>query len=372
MVMTGALFQMTSVVGGHLLPGGARVAAVVYGGLTVGSVLFLMAMIEGRPMLFLAAACSLVLAVGVLAVCGLIAIKRARRYTPTLMSMKLSLVSLLVMISVGAGLLLMYGYSDTFGFDRRWTDFHLLWALAGWVGLLIMGVSFQVIPMFHVTPSFNIHFQRGLPVVTFISLIAASLSGFLYPKESLFYLFLSLLLICFFTFSVYVWRLLNQRKRKLDDVTVSLWRVAVISFLAFIILQAASTLVDVESDQVWLLSGVLLVYGGVMSVIGGMLQKIIPFLSYLHMQRFCAGDFNAIKALPHMRAILKQQHSKYFYRLHVASLALLSLMMVVPQLTVLAGLVVCVEFMLLFYMVARVAVMVKRAENKHLAKTVST
>lgn len=365
MVMAGALFQITSVVGGRLLPGGKPVATIVHLCLTAGALLFLVAMLVNVGWLFASAACLIALGLILLAVCGLWAISRAQRNSPTLIAMTLSLLSLLIMVCVGVGLLLMHGYPETVGFDRRWTDFHMLWALAGWVGLLIMGVSFQVIPMFHVTPSFNARFQYWAPVVTFLILIAATSISFFAADGSASLTAKALLSGCFGVYAIHVWRLLDKRKRKIEDVTVMFWKTAVISVLAFIILQLTYELgwVDLGGDKVWLMSGVLLIFGVIVSVIGGMLQKIIPFLSYLHMQRFCAGNFEAIKSLPHMRAILKVKHSKYFYRLHLSSLAGLMLMIVIPEITLLAGLSICIEFSLLFYMTARVAIMVGRAER---------
>ena len=368
MVMVGALFQITSVVGGRLLPGGKIMPAVVYGGLTAGVVLFLWAMLSETSWLFAAAACLIVLALLVLAVCGLWAMNRAQRNSSTLRSMRLSLLSLLVMIGVGGWLLLMHGYPDSFVFDRRLTDFHLLWALAGWVGLLIMGVSFQVIPMFHVTPSFGQRYQRWAPAVIFVSLISASVIDFYYAGTLVSSAAKGLLIGCFGVYSVQVWRLLNKRKRKIEDITVLFWRTAIISLMGFIILQLFFELGVLSNggDKVWLLSGVLLIFGVIVSVIGGMLQKIIPFLSYLHMQRFCAGNFEAIKSLPHMRAILKIKHSRYFYRLHLSSLFFLMLMIWVPEATLLAGLSICIEFLLLFFMTARVAHMVWKTERNSL------
>lgn len=369
MVMVGALYQITSVVGGRMLPGGKVLATVIHGCLTAGVVLFLVAMLNRTGWLFAVAACVIVTGLIALVVCGFWAISRAQRNSPTLMAMTLSLISLLVMVCVGAGLLLMHGYPESVGFDRRWTDFHMLWALVGWVGLLIMGVSFQVIPMFHVTPSFNLRFQQSIPVLIFSSLIATTLISFFDVGEGASLIAKGVLLSCFGVYGVQVWRLLDKRKRKIEDITVLFWKTAVISLLVFISLQLVQELgwFDIGGDKVLLLSGVLLIFGVIVSVIGGMLQKIIPFLSYLHMQRFCAGNFEAIKSLPHMRAILKVSHSRYFYRFHLSSLACLMLMILIPEATLLAGLSIGIEFSLLFYITARVVAMVKKAERNSLA-----
>lgn len=377
MVMVGALFQITSVVGGRLLPGGQVVPTIIHSCLTVGAILFLVAMLSSVHWLFAAAACVILMGLVLLVGSGLWAISRAERSSPTLMAMTLSLISLFVMVCVGAGLLLMHGYPEIVGFDRRWTDFHMYWALVGWVGLLIIGVSFQVIPMFHVTPSFNLRFQYWWPVLIFIGLVVTTTINFFDVGEGVSSIAKAVLLGFFGVFGVYVWRLLDKRKRKIEDVTVLFWKTAVISLLMFIVLQFILELesagfgwVELKDDRVWLASGILLIFGVIVSVIGGMLQKIIPFLSYLHMQRFCAGDFEAIKSLPHMRAILKIQHSRYFYRLHLASLASLMLMIVIPAATLIAGLSICIEFSLLFYMTIRVVAMIRKAERNSLSVNV--
>jgi len=365
MIMVGALFQVTSVVGGRLLPGDKKVASLVHTFLVLGAILYLVAMTAGTSWLFILAAFFLVTGLLVLGVCGLVAIFRAQRRSPTLTSMALSIISLLVMICAGGFLLLMHGYSEHLGFDRRWTDFHLVWALAGWLGLLIMGVSFQVIPMFHVTPSFNPRFQKILPIAVFISIILVSLSSFFYRGEVVATACQFILLACYGVYGITVWRLLNQRKRKIEDITVQFWRGAVISFFMFVVLQILneSGIIDSLGDKVSLIGGVLLIFGVALSIIGGMLQKIIPFLSYLHMQRFCQGNFERIKTLPHMRAILKVNHSRAFLRLHQLSLALLLLMVIVPEFTVLAGASVFVEFSLLLFITIRVVTMIRKMEQ---------
>ncbi len=370
MVMAGALFQVTSVVGGTMLPGGKASAATVHSLLVAGTVLFLVAMLGGGAWLYAAAACSLLSGFTILALSGLVAIQRSHRHSPTLGAMRLSLISLLTTVLIGTLLLVMNGFPEWFGFDRRWTDVHLTWALAGWVGLLIVGVSFQVIPMFHVTPSFALRLQQWLPLMTFGAVILVSVAAFFFSGEILFLIAKAVLLCCYGVYAVAVIRLLEKRKRKIEDITVQFWKTAAICLFLFILTQLllALNLFEAWGARIWLIGGVFLVYGSVLSVIAGMLQKIVPFLSYLHMQRFCNGDFEAIKSLPHMRAILKINHSRWFFRLHLASLVALLLMIMVPRLTLLAGIIVCMQFGLLLFIVARVALMVRAAEHGSLSR----
>ena len=91
---------------------------------------------------------------------------------------------------------------------------------------MIMAVSFQIIPMFHVAPDFPMWLRRFLPIIIFALLLlqflfigdggTRNLSGLL-------------LLLVNSVFVIYLLIVLGRRKRKLSDTTVSvvtLWREA--------------------------------------------------------------------------------------------------------------------------------------------------
>ena len=79
----------------------------------------------------------------------------------------------------------------------------------------------------------------------------------------------------------------------------------------------------------------------------GMLQKIVPFLVYLHLQRRCMTQFELLKTLPHMGDIVPAQRSRLQYRLHVAALLALLLACSLGSLAWLAGGFVFVDFLYL-------------------------
>jgi len=66
--------------------------------------------------------------------------------------------------------------------------------------------------------------------------------------------------------------------------------------------------------------GILMIYGFASSVIMGMLQKIVPFLSYLHLQRRSMSSFELLKTLPHMGEIISEPRSRWQFRLHLTAL----------------------------------------------------
>ncbi|MEO8170155.1 MAG: hypothetical protein ABI575_04750, partial [Oxalobacteraceae bacterium] len=67
------------------------------------------------------------------------------------------------------------------------------------------------------------------------------------------------------------------------------------------------------------LLGVLVIAGAALSFISGMLYKIMPFLTWFHLQALPASGAR----MPHMKAILPEKAQRRQLRLHLASLGLL-------------------------------------------------
>jgi hypothetical protein len=83
--------------------------------------------------------------------------------------------SLAPTVLIGAGLVsVLVGWTALPGFPA-WVDLHLAWGLFGWVGLLILGVAYQVVPMFHVTPAYPAALARWLTPMLFAALVIAGL-----------------------------------------------------------------------------------------------------------------------------------------------------------------------------------------------------
>src|SRR5690625_7813914 len=106
---------------------------------------------------------------------------------------------------------------------------HAAWGLLGWVGLLVIGISFQVIPIFQVTERFPDGVTHWLALVLFIFLLI--LSAALYwarscpvmgwgPSSPKFWLSWLLLGFCFY--ALLAVKLLENHKRPHTDTPTSL------------------------------------------------------------------------------------------------------------------------------------------------------
>ena len=325
MVMLGAMFQLVPVISGRMIPGGTVVATGVHLLLSLGVLLLVAGFYWQAYWLFgwalpvlLAAFALFLLALGSL-------LLRHIGGGDSIYSIRFAALSLAITIGLGAwrsanyaGLLQPLALANI-------ANIHLAWGLVGWVLLLVMGASYQVIPMFHVTPSYPTALARTLPAVVFLSLLLLTLVE--QPMvEALVVLALCSVAI---VYAIYTIHLLNQRKRKIPDITARFWRLSLTCLIASALLLAAlyfagQLLSSVELQQrVPVVIGILMIYGFACSVIMGMLQKIVPFLAYLHLQRRCIASFELLKTLPHMGEIIPQSRSRWQFRLHLSALLLL-------------------------------------------------
>ncbi len=282
LVMVGAIVQVLPVVTGMTVPFTRFVGPATQAGLILGVPVMAWGLARGsRPA---AGAGAIILGVGLALFTSsvLVGAWGARRNV-TGRAMALAVVSLVVVASLGVSFLA--GHAGWGPLRRDLTDVHLGWALAGWVGLLVIGVSFQVVPMFQVTPAYPLWIQEFLPAALFGSLVVWSL-GRIQDVEPVAQA--GILSACGLL-GVYgattLW-LQAHRRRKLRDVTTDCWRLGMVSLVGASLLVAASTLdlVDLGETRISITFGIMAIVGFGVSVVTGMLYKIVPFLSWLHLQ----------------------------------------------------------------------------------------
>ncbi|MCW8885513.1 MAG: hypothetical protein OQK12_09700 [Motiliproteus sp.] len=330
MVMLGGMIQVLPVVSNRSVPATDYVAPWIKGFLCLGCIFLAGGFICTEPFMF-GTAIVLLGAVFILFL-GFVgaALVGAGRGGSTLLCLRLAALSLLSTISLGILQLSTYLDLEWIDYLTKHTDNHMMLGLLGWALLLIMGVSYQVIPMFHVAPSFPKWLTTIVPTTLFVALIAA-----VFSNEQLYPWLLYLVLACVFLYGASALRVLRQRKRKLVDYTVRFWQFALGNLLALCglyLISSSGMDIGISDSRMELLLGFGFGLGFVVSVMLGMLQKIVPFLIYLHLQRACIEDVNAFMSLPNMKDIIPTSRSKWQYRLHIATVVMFYLCLLVPDL----------------------------------------
>jgi hypothetical protein len=233
--------------------------------------------------------------------------------------MKLAGASLLCVLGLGALFILAYSGLPLVPLLRpALTDAHVSWGVGGWIGFLIQGVFYQVIPMFFVTPPFSKRLIRMQMGVLFVALIAKSLIVLL--GQAIPALLLSADLAMYgslFFGAVYSLWLSFQRKRKVRDYSLWLIRFGLASVMIAIpmMLWPWAPAMIVFAFQVSILFGVT-------SIILGMLFKIVPFLVWFHLQ---AQSMAALVSgrpvvIPTMKEIVSDELIQVQITLHMAVL----------------------------------------------------
>lgn len=357
MVMLGALFQLLPVLSGERIPGGKLLAFTVHL-LLVAGVLCLSAGFVFREYFLLGIAVAL-LAVALLGFIVAIGSKLVTNIAggDSIHAMRLALVALLVTTGLGCYRALAYVYPLEFTLDL--TMFHASWALLGWVLILIMGVSFQVIPMFQVTPDYPSWLTRFNPAVIFTGLLLlvfvdapAAVAGVVVVIGS-----------AVLTYAGFSLHLLQHRKRRLRDVSVHFWQLGLTCLILAVLLFWLDSLLPGIADSATtpgrgvLLVGVLIIPGFACSIILGMLQKIVPFLAFLHLQRHCSANMQAIRSLPHMHGFIAPARSLWLLRIHTVAIAATLGAVIYGPLTRVAGLALLLDFGWLAFLLLNAALL---------------
>jgi hypothetical protein len=327
MVMFGAIQQLLPVLAGVSFRRPVLISISLYGGLCLGVLSLCLGLLMTSSTLLLLAITLMSLTIGVffvLVISGLLASDVNPR---SIQGIRFSLIAFL--FSALIGLYLAAGHAlASVPLQRSYTDIHLTWGLLGWIGLLIISVSYQVVPMFQITPKYPESVLKLLTPVIFAALLLWSLSEIqlLTELSDLSWPGLAFELILsagFAVFCICTFYLHYKRRRKLPDVTLDYFRLGLAAFLVAVVvwwipLESAAAVISTE-----LFFGIVVIVGFSMSIISGMLYKIVPFLIWLHLTNQIQMSTRWERNLPNMKQIIPDIHARWQYRLHALALVLL-------------------------------------------------
>jgi hypothetical protein len=305
MAMVGALFQMLPVIAGATIKNPLFKSKWIHFFMVVGTLLFSIAFYFEKIVLLYPALLLLLTSLVFIDILMLYNLLRVENKTASVTGMITALS--------GFGFGLLFALLTTFTFfgidiglnilDLRTIHMHFM--LFGWITLLIMAVSFQVIEMFYVTPPYPNVVSRWFPLVTLLILVI-QVPFYNFGKNVVIFLdlFIGILLL---TFALVTLRRLSQRKRPVADTTVWLWRTG----LSSLVLSVISAFVSIFSGlgQFFDLSALLFGYF-VISIIFAMSYKIIPFLVWFHL------NAKGVLECPMMGDIIEAKRTKWHLYLH--------------------------------------------------------
>lgn len=304
MIMAGAIQQLLPVVIGSPMPAPRLVAWLTFLPLIAGTLLLSAGFALGEPALLNLSWPLLGLAFLVFITASLISLTRASAKNATKTALLLSILSLAG--AVAFGMLLAAGYANGLALPYgKLATAHITLALGGWVLLLIVGVSYQVVPMFQLTPNYPKWIAAGLAPAIFAALLLNL--ALLAPESAPYWAEFAAKAIFWLLagcFAVATFMLQNKRRRRVPDATLSFFRLGMASLLLAALFSLATPLAPAMSEPLGALSALSFLLGFALSIIQGMLYKIIPFLVWFHLFR---GGTNAVKVgIPNMKEIIPE------------------------------------------------------------------
>lgn len=329
MVMCGAMLQLLPVLAGAPVPNPCLVAWAIHVPLVLGTLLL-------SHGLYFSVALTIKLAMVLLAftfitflAAAIYSLAHAPVRNASTHAMLLALAALA--LTLGLGLLLAAGVTNLALVPvLSLTALHAGWGLLGWTSVLLMGVAYQVVPMFQLTPAYPRLATRWLGGTVFVLLLLWS-SQLLFSDAVASWLARLAgvgIALCLAAFAIITLRLQLKRKRRVADVTRQFWQLAMLSLLAAIALwlsgEASATLAD--SPAFPLALGMLFIIGFALSVIFGMLYKIAPFMIWFHLQSMLPA-----KQVPHMKAIIADSAARWHLLVHLVCLSLFLLSALWPM-----------------------------------------
>ena len=319
MAMLGALLQILPVVAGSVVPGGKWLAAWVHSLFVLATSLLVWALWRGKLTWWMPVAGLMGLALGVFVLAALFALSRSMVRHATVRMMWYAVIALAV--TAGSGMLMLAGLSGVCACATRWlVKLHLVWGTMGWMLSLVMGVAWQVVPMFLLTRPYPVALMRYIGAGWLLLLLMVMIFSLASAGVAL-SVVLGILACGVAFFSMTTLYLLEKRRRKKPDASLWFWRISMTSLLGASGLWLTASVSPALAAWVGypFLLVVLFLYGGMISLANGMLYKIVPFLIWLHWQaRLSKGQL-----APNVRQIIPDRVAQRQMWVHLASLCAL-------------------------------------------------
>ncbi|NEW60209.1 hypothetical protein GSY74_02840 [Sulfurovum sp. bin170] len=341
--MLGALFQMLPVIAGVAIKAPIKKALVAHILLVIGLITQILAF--NNYSLFTvhySLISAILLGSGLLHASTLMLkeIIKIKDHSSSSKGMLFALASFLIAIVLGIYLLLTLGGYNSGTLFMEIKEAHYSFAIFGWITLLIISISFQVIEMFYITPKYPKWISKYLTVAIFTLLILKTIALLASLSSNIIDIFLATLFIIYAGVTIHR---LYKRKRPTSDATVWFWRLG----MGLLTVSMSIVLIDnitTLHENMKFISQVTFI-GFALSIVFAMVYKIVPFLVWFHLSN--QGYMEA----PMMFDVIHPKKAKIHFRIHIAMLITFvsSTLLESKLLFLLASLLVTISFGWLLY-----------------------
>jgi hypothetical protein len=314
MIIFGALQQMLPVVAGAVIPKAKLVANITYTLLLGGIVTFFLAFFTYKKVLFFISATLLLGGLLFFTLIALWQLIKVKPKTYIVKGMIFSLIFFLFAFLLGIHLFIAQGTLNIGVMHYDFAALHYNYIFFGFMFLLIVSITIQVVPMFWVTDAYKKTDQAIFIYSTIFLIILFTITMFMKIDFNLLYKSALSLVVLYFAYTTV--QKLGSRKRKLKDITVYFYLTSMIFLSLGIVYWFISDIFGLGLKPL----GVLFGLGFIVSLINGMLYKIVPFLTWFHLSS--KGLFD----IPTMRDMIpiKKVELQFYFHITATLLFLIS------------------------------------------------
>jgi len=303
MIVFGALQQMLPVVAGAVIPKPMTVANTTYTLLVLGIISFVSGFLYYEKILLFISSNFLLLGLFLFTSIALWQLLKVQNKSWIVLGMIFSLLFLMIAFFVGIHLIISHALGNISTLHYDIALIHYNYIFFGFIFLLIVAITFQVVPMFWVADSFSRNQQKFIILFTTLVLIFYGFNIFMQLGFDLVYKFLMSGVTLYFGYITI--QKLKNRKRKLKDISVYFYIISMV----FLMIGAVLWIVQLPLQFLGIFWGLGFVY----TLMNGMLYKIVPFLTWFHLSS--KGVFD----IPTMRDMINIKWSQMQFTLHLTS-----------------------------------------------------
>ena len=307
-IMLGSITQMLPVLAGAKMQKVELVTRISYLLLVVGVISMLLGLYTGNQVLDIIAFIGLGGGFFIILTATAISLRTVVNFNPTVKGISTSIFFAFFVVLMGLYLLYSYIINDVDSTHMIVANIHSVWGVFGFAVILIIGVAFQVLPMFYVAPKFKQFCKKRVVWLISIGLVMWLFLSAFYEEYTLF----GKVWIAMFVwaFATTVWLKLSRRRRPISDVTVWYWRSASI----FLTLGAFLWIFDEYFKHEYIVMVAILIGGFILSIVTGMLYKIVPFLVWFHLNAM------GYMSIPTINEMINKNVARVQFVLFIASL----------------------------------------------------
>ena len=352
-IMLGSMTQMLPVLAGAKMPKVGLVTTSSHALLVIGVISMLFGLYTSSTVFTIIASIGLGGGFLIILTATALSLRTVVNFNATVRGISTSMVFAFFVVLMGLYLLYSYIINDIDSTHMIVANVHSVWAVFGFAVILIIGVAFQVLPMFYVAPKFKSFCKKRVVWLISIGLVIWMFLSAFYEEYTL----IGKLWIAMFVwaFATTVWLKLSKRRRPISDVTVWYWRSASI----FLTLGSFLWIFDEYFKHEYIVMVGILIGGFILSIIIGMLYKIVPFLIWFHLNAM------GYMSIPTITEMINKRVAQIQFVLFIASLIGFIFSFYMPHLLEVSAISFIISMVLLEYnVISPVLIYVKIKKTK--------